>query len=322
MTINCFQISGGPKLTPCEYSFATEAINQRKARVWIDILDADSGELELKLDELKVRGLIRKLSLDSRDHPGFYPFRPLALMVLPVQMEEQTSNIMEYLSILYCEDFLVSVRSSKMARFRKSISAEDSFDLLPDDTIAGIIAALMMGLSLDCLRKAARLSDMILALEGQMERDPDSVDIEEISRKRSELLTLESIVQGQLPIIETTISSDRPTKNPESTLEYLRWAAANLKSADRKLEWLERRIEVMRSLIDMHAQDRTNRRLGRLTILSMIFMPVTFLAGIWGMNFKSMPLLTSENGYIYALLIMAIISGAMYFYFHRKGWFD
>jgi len=209
-----------------------------------------------------------------------------------------------------------------MARFRKSISAEDSFDLLPDDTIAGIISALMMGLSLDCLRKAARLSDMILALEEQMERDPDSVDIEEISGKRSELLTLESIVQGQLPIIETIISSDRPTKNPESTLEYLRWAAANLKSADRKLEWLERRIEVMRTLIDMHAQERTNRRLGRLTVLSMIFMPVTFLAGIWGMNFKSMPLLSSENGYIYALIIMAIISGGMYLYFHRKGWFD
>jgi magnesium transporter len=322
MTINCFQISGGPKLTLCEYSFATEAINQKKARVWIDILDADSGELEVKLDELKVRGLIRKLSLDSRDHPGFYPFRPLALMVLPVQMEEQTSNIMEYLSILYCEDFLVSIRSSKMARFRKSISAEDSFDLLPDDTIAGVIAALMMGLSLDCLRKSARLSDMILTLETQMERDPDSVDIEQISGKRSELLTLESIVQGQLPIIETIISSDRPTKNPESTLEYLRWAAANLKSADRKLEWLERRIEVMRSLIDMHAQDRTNRRLGRLTVLSMIFMPVTFLAGIWGMNFKKMPLLSVEYGYIYAITIMAIISGIMYFYFHRRGWFD
>jgi len=322
MKINCLQISEGPKLTPCDYSFATVAIKQKKARVWIDILDADRGELEMKLDELKVRGLIRQLSIDSRDHPGFYPFRPLALLVMPVQMEEQTSNIMEYLSILYCEDFLVSVRSSKMARFRKSISAEDSFDLLPDDTIAGIIAALMMGLSLDCLRKAARLSDMILSLEGHMERDPDSVDIEEISGKRSELLTFESIVQGQLPIIETIISSDRPTKNPESTLEYLRWAAANLKSADKKLEWLERRIEVMRTLIDMHAQERTNRRLGRLTVLSMIFMPVTFLAGIWGMNFQSMPLLSSENGYIYALLIMAIISGSMYLYFHRKGWFD
>jgi magnesium transporter len=163
---------------------------------------------------------------------------------------------------------------------------------------------------------------MILALEAKMEHEPDSVKIEEISVKRSELLTLESIVQGQLPIIDTIISSDRPSKNPESTLEYLRWASANLKSADRKLEWLERRIEVMRTLIDMYAQDRTNRRLGRLTVLSMIFMPVTFLAAIWGMNFKSMPLLSVEDGFIYALIIMVIISGGMYFYFHRKGWFD
>jgi Mg2+ and Co2+ transporter CorA len=322
MKVNCYQISEGPKLTPCEYSFALEVIKQKKSRIWIDLLDADTNEVEEKLDEVKIQGLIRHLCLDSRDHPGFYPFRPLALMVIPVQMEVQASNIMEYLAILYCEDFLISIRNSKMARFRKSISAEDSFDLLPDDTIAGVISALMMGLSLDCLRKAAKLSDIILALEGRRESDPDDVKIEEISAKRSELLTLESIVQGQLPIIETVISSDRPTKNPESTLEYLRWAAANLKSADRKLEWLERRIEVMRSLIDMHAQDRTNRRLGRLTVLSMIFMPVTFLAGIWGMNFKFMPLLSSEYGYIFALIIMLLISGGMYFYFHSKGWFD
>lgn len=322
MKVNCYQISEGPQLKPCEYDFAVSAIRKKDVRVWIDLLDTDNNDLREKLDELNIGGLIKQLCLDSRDHPGFYPFRPLALMVIPVQMEVQTSNIMEYLGILYCQDFLISIRNSKMARFRKNISAEDSFDLLPDDTISGVIAALMMGLSLDCLRKAAKLSEMILALEAQMENDPDSVKIEEISAKRSELLTLESIVQGQLPIIETVISSDRPTKNPESTLEYLRWAAANLKSADRKLEWLERRVEVMRSLIDMNSQDRTNRRLGRLTVLSAIFMPITFLVGIWGMNFKSMPLLTFENGFIYAMSIILIISVGMYLYFHRKGWFD
>ena len=322
MKVNCFRLTEGPKLTPCEYSFAIESIRYRKNRVWIDLLDAETSELKEKLDELEVQGLIRNLCLESRDHPGFYPFRPLALMVIPVQMEVQTSNFMEYLAILYCQDFLISIRNSKMARFRKSISAEDSFDLLPDDTVAGVISALMMGLSLDCLRKASRLSETILALEAQMENDPDSVKIEQISGKRSELLTLESIVQGQLPIIETVISSDRPSKNPESTLDYLRWAAANLKSADNKLEWLERRVEVMRSIIDMNSQDRTNRRLGRLTVLSAIFMPITFLAGIWGMNFKSMPLLSMEYGYIAALGIMLFVTGGMYFYFHRKGWFD
>ena len=322
MQVNCYQLTNEPKLMLCDYSFAIEAIRLQNAKVWIDLMDAETSELEKKLDDIKVQGLISHICLESRDHPGFYPLKPVALMVIPVQMEVQDSNTMEYLAILFNKDFFVTIRNSNMARFRKSINSRDSFDLLPDDTIAGVISTLMMGLSLDCLRKTAKLSDMILALEGQMEHEPESVRIEEISEKRSQLLTLESIVQGQLPIIETIIASDRPSKNQESTLEYLRWAAANLKSADKKLEWLEHRIEVMRSLIDMYAQDRTNRRLGRLTVLSMIFMPVTFLAGIWGMNFESMPLVSYKYGYLSALGIMILISGAMYFYFHRKGWFD
>ena len=322
MKVNCYRISEGPDLTPCEYDFAIEEIRQKRARIWIDLIDIETTELEEKLDDVQARGLIRQLCLESRDHPGFFPLRPISLMVIPVQMEVQDSNIMEYLSILFSNDFFISIRSSKMARFRKSISSVDSFELLPDDTIAGAISTLMMGLSLDCLRKAARLSDMILTLEGKMERDPDSVRIEEISNKRSEILTLESIVQGQLPIIETVISSDRPSKNPESTLEYLRWAVANLRSADRKLEWLERRIEVIRSLIDMHAQDRTNRRLGRLTVLSAIFMPITFLVGIWGMNFKIMPLLSMNSGFFIALFVIFFIAGGMFLYFKKKGWFD
>jgi magnesium transporter len=322
MSVNCFRISEEPKLTPCDYSAAIDAITHQKAKIWIDLVDADTGEIDEKLDDIQAKGLIRHLCHDSRDHPGFYPLKPLALMVIPVQMEVQDANILEYLAVLFSKDFLITIRNSKMARFRKSISSEDSIELLPDGTTAGVISTLMMGLSLDCLRKAARLSDLILELEERRERSPEKVKIEEISAKRSELLTLESIVQGQVPIIQTIISSDRPAKIPESSIDYLRWAAANLKSADRKLEWLERRLEVMRSLIDMHAQDRTNRRLGRLTVLSMIFMPVTFLAGIWGMNFKSMPLLSSESGYIYALIIMVIISGGMYLYFQRKGWFN
>jgi len=322
MKVKCFRISEGPMLYPCDYGFAVEAIVNKKARIWIDLVDAEPGDIEEMLDNIQAKGLIRHLCNESRDHPGFYPLKPLALMVIPVQMETQDTNILHYLAALFSEDFLITIRNSKMARFRKSISSEDSFDLLPDDSTAGVISTLLMGLSLDCLRKAARLSDLILDLEERMERDPEKVNIEEISAKRSELLTLESIVKGQLPIIDTIISSDRPAKVRESSLDYLRWASANLISADRKLEWLERRLEVMRSLIDMHAQDRTNRRLGRLTVLSMIFMPVTFLAGIWGMNFKSMPLLSASQGFTYALIIMLVITAGTYLYFHKKGWFD
>jgi magnesium transporter len=322
MTVNCFQILEGSQLNRCGYDFAIEAIVKQKARIWIDLIDADTSEVENKLDDFKVHGLIRQFCLESRDHPGFFPLKELALMVIPVQIDEQYSNTMEYLAILFSTEFVMTIRNSKMARYRKSISTEDAIDILPDSSTAGIISSLLMGLSLDCLRKSSRLSNEVFSLEERRERDPEDVKIEEISAKRSELLTIESIVQGQLPIIETIISANRPAKIQESSLDYLRWASANLKSADRKLEWLERRVEVMRSLIDMYAQDRTNRRLGRLTVLSMIFMPITFLAGIWGMNFKSMPALDFQYGYLVALGTMLLIAGGMYLYFRRKGWFS
>ena len=60
MTVNCYQFPG-PELTRCEYNFAIDAIIQKHTRVWIDILDAETKELEEKLDELNVQGLIQAL---------------------------------------------------------------------------------------------------------------------------------------------------------------------------------------------------------------------------------------------------------------------
>ena len=78
--------------------------------------------------------------------------------------------------------------------------------------------------------------------------------------------------------------------------EYLICARANLQATNNALDWLEGRIDVLRAIYDTRAQERTNRRLGRLTIVSAIFLPMTFLAGIWGMNFKNMPLLIETSG--------------------------
>jgi len=322
MIVNCFQLSDGPKILHCEYNFAIKAIKQTHTRVWIDIQDAGINELEEKLDDIGVHGVVRRFCFESRDHPGFYPIRPVALMVIPVQMEVQDANVMEYLALLFNQEFLLTIRSSKMARFQKNLTPDETTELLPDDSIQGIISSLIMGLSLDLLRKAARLSDKILAMEELMDCEHDAERIGAISDKRSELQTLESIVQGQLPIVEAIIPANMTSKTTENTMEYIIWTAANLKSADRKLDWLSHRIEVMRSIIEMRAQERINRRLGRLTVVSMIFMPITFLAGIWGMNFEWMPGLSYKFGSVIAVSSMFLIAGGLYLYFHKRGWFN
>lgn len=58
----------------------------------------------------------------------------------------------------------------------------------------------------------------------------------------------------------------------------------------------------------------------RLTIVSTIFIPLTFLAGVWGMNFRSMPELEWEFGYAAAWASMLFIGIGVYLFFRKKEW--
>ncbi|KAB8138030.1 magnesium/cobalt transporter CorA [Gracilibacillus oryzae] len=66
---------------------------------------------------------------------------------------------------------------------------------------------------------------------------------------------------------------------------------------------------------------QTNNVMKVLTIITSIFAPLTFIAGIYGMNFENMPELTWEYGYFLALGLMLVIGVLLYLWFRSKGWF-
>ena len=57
-----------------------------------------------------------------------------------------------------------------------------------------------------------------------------------------------------------------------------------------------------------------------LTLISVIFIPITFLAGLYGMNFDNIPELHHENGYHILLIVMAVIATVLFILFKRKKW--
>jgi magnesium transporter len=94
--------------------------------------------------------------------------------------------------------------------------------------------------------------------------------------------------------------------------------------------------EISASNIDMYLSfisNRMNEIMKVLTIISSIFIPLTFIAGIYGMNFAkqdpvtgkllpdNMPELYQEHGYLYTMLVMGLIAVLQIIYFWRKGWF-
>lgn len=81
--------------------------------------------------------------------------------------------------------------------------------------------------------------------------------------------------------------------------------------------------ETLSSLMDLYISNndlRMNDIMKRLTIVSTIFIPLTFLVGVWGMNFERMPELHWRYGYAAAWGVMLVVGVAAYFIFRAKRW--
>ncbi len=89
------------------------------------------------------------------------------------------------------------------------------------------------------------------------------------------------------------------------------------------IETVESYMEMISNLIELYlsiGNNRLNEVMKILTIISTIFIPLTFIVGIYGMNFKYLPELEWRWGYFIVLGIMACIGGGMVYYFRRKKW--
>jgi magnesium transporter len=83
---------------------------------------------------------------------------------------------------------------------------------------------------------------------------------------------------------------------------------------------INEQINNLLSLYLSISAQRTNEVIRVLTIFSVFFMPLTFIVGIYGMNFKVMPEIDWQYGYAYAIVLMVTVTLAIYFWFKRKGW--
>ena len=89
------------------------------------------------------------------------------------------------------------------------------------------------------------------------------------------------------------------------------------------IDMVETYRELASSLMEVYLSSMSNRmneNIRFLTVFSTIFLPLTFIAGVYGMNFEFMPELKWKWGYPLLWLIMLSIAGCLLFYFYRKGW--
>jgi magnesium transporter len=89
------------------------------------------------------------------------------------------------------------------------------------------------------------------------------------------------------------------------------------------IEEIESQIQILDGMANFYyaAQgQRMNEIMRILTIVSAIFIPLTFIVGVYGMNFENMPELRMKNAYLVVLGVMISIGVTLFMYFLRRGW--
>ncbi|HLW31764.1 MAG TPA: magnesium/cobalt transporter CorA [Aequorivita sp.] len=164
------------------------------------------------------------------------------------------------------------------------------------------------------------LSHKIELLEDRLFDDKEESIPKEIQELKKEVLRIRKAI---LPLREV-INRLEKIENPlieERTNKYIRDLYDHIIQVNESMETYR---EMIWGLMDMYMttiSNKMNEVMKVLTIMASIFIPLTFLAGIYGMNFDNMPELHLKHGYFYLLGIMAVVIIGMVWYFKRKRWF-
>jgi len=145
--------------------------------------------------------------------------------------------------------------------------------------------------------------------------------IPEIQKLNSELLALRRMLMPHREAIRLLMGDDFE-QITESTLHFLRDAADHISQL---IDAIDLYRQLCSDLRDFHfhlTTHKANEVMKTLTIIATVFIPLTFIAGIYGMNFDHMPELHWEHGYWVSLGGMAVIAGGLLTWFWHRGWFN
>lgn len=170
------------------------------------------------------------------------------------------------------------------------------------------------------------LGEKIEALELTVFDDPSREALDEIHHLKRELVLLRRLLWPQRDMLNALIREDHPQIGGNTKL-YLRDCYDHSVHA---LDLVESYREMASSLLEIYLSSLSNRMndvMKLLTVIATVFIPLSFITGLYGMNFDrtvspwNMPELGMRFGYPLLLLFMLVVVAGMLIYFRRKRWF-
>lgn len=163
------------------------------------------------------------------------------------------------------------------------------------------------------------LGEMLESLEERSLRDPHPELLAEIHQIKNQLIRLRRSVWPQREMVMSLSTTESPFIEPE-TREYFRDVLDHCAQLADVVEMYRDSATGLVNTYMTAVAHRSNEIVKVLTLLTSVFVPPTFIAGIYGMNFPDMPELEVENAYPIVMLTMLFMICGTILYFYFRGW--
>ena len=232
-----------------------------------------------------------------------------------------TEVVSEQLAIVLCENTVISFQEPH---------GGDAFDIIRNRLRtckgrvrklgADYLAYALMDAVVDCYFTAIeKIGDKIEVIEEEIISDSDKKSILELYRLKREMIYLRKQVWPMRDLINNMIRSETTLINASSDI-YLRDLSDHV---TRIIDTVETYRDLLSGIMDIYLSTNANKMnevMKVLTIMSSIFIPITFMVGVYGMNFDNMPELKTQHGYyvLWGVMLSTVIG--LLVYFKRKKW--
>lgn len=292
------------------------AIFREKDKIWVDMPTFGKEEEELLRVYFNIHPLTIEDCSKASNRPKIEEFDTYLYIVL---YGIDDHGHFSQLNFIIGENYVITVQKHPMASY-ESLKRDSGKlgELLGRDT--EFVMHHLVDIEVDKYFPILEHVDQrIESLEQRVMVEHGSAVVKEIFQLRHQLLTLKHHIGPQKEIIFTLSRKGNKFMMPSST-DYFRDVYDH---TVRALDDIENYREILTGLLDVNlsvTSNHLNDVIKVLTVFSTIFMPLTLIASIYGMNFDVMPELHWNWGYLMVLIVMAVVSLYMYFIFKKRKW--
>lgn len=292
---------------------------------WVDIQDPNDEDIKY----LKERFKLHPLVLGELIPPGYRPkvecYKNYLFMILyyPIYSKERRETRPRELDIIVTKEVLITSHYKSIlpvgALFNTCNLYQKSRKSYMSEGTGQLLFFLLSGFWKNCLIKLERIDKRIDDAEKKIFAGREKEMVLEISLIKTDIINFWRIIESQQETLKSLFKEGASFWGEHLT-PYFSDLLGTYNQAWNDIKTLKETILALENTNQSLLSAKINEIIKVLTVFSVIFLPLTLIASIWGMNISKMPLIKSSTGFWMILSLMVAMIGIMILFFKKKKW--